>query len=54
MKVWVTSEAPVWLGFQSERESNKGGRIGVSIEVGVGLKGAKIRNFSYHEFLGRR
>ena len=54
VKVRVTSDAPVWLGFRSERESNKGGRIGVSIEVGVTLKGAEIRIISYHEFLGRR
>ena len=44
VKVAVASDVPVWLGIQSERESNKGGQkyqIGTPTGVGLGLKRAK-------------
>ena len=44
VKVAVASDVPVWLGIQSERESNKGGQkyqIGAPNGVGLGLKRAK-------------
>ena len=41
IKVAVSSDEPVWLGIQAERETGKGGakyKIGVPSAIGVGIK----------------